>query len=129
MPGSLSTAAPSTVLPRSLYSAFNEQHVFPMRECGPYVDGRSQRAYTGSGSRKIWALTKRLTYAEWLLLEDFYVDRRGSLEPFYFYPFYSHYDATGVSTTGRFIVRFDCAITRAYSVGRQEVGLRLVQVS
>ena len=129
MPGSLAQSAPTTVLPRSLYSAFSEQRVYPLRESAPYTDGRTQRAVTGAGSRRVWGLTKQLSYSEWRTLETFFEARKGALEPFYFYPLYSDWDGTGASTEGRYIVRFDGGLSRSYAVGRQEVNLRLVQVA
>ena len=116
-------------MPKSLCSAFSEQREFPLRESGPYADGGSQRAALATVGRRSWSLSKRLTFAEWSALEQFWADCKGPLVPFYWYPLSAHHDETGVSTTGRFTVRFAGPIQRAYSLGRSEVQIGLIQVS
>jgi hypothetical protein len=129
MPGSLQLAQPATVMPYSLCRAFAESREFPVDESGPYVDGRSQRAVSGTVGRRAWQLTKALTLVQWELLVDFYGERRGAAEPFYWYPLAAHHDATGESSTGRFTVRFDGYLARTFALGLQSASLRLIQVS
>ncbi|MCW5983512.1 MAG: hypothetical protein KIT09_35805 [Bryobacteraceae bacterium] len=128
MPGVVAAATPTTVLPGSLCSAFSETRTFRTLISGPYADGRDQRQSQALSSRKAWAISKRLPYAAWLLLRDFYLARRGPSEEFYFYPRYADHDPAGQSITGRHIVRFAGALSGAYHVARFEAGLQLIEV-
>lgn len=127
MPGSVQVAAPTTVLPRSLCSAFVESREFPLRESGPYTDGRSQRYPVATVSRREWDLSKFLTFAEWTALETFYLATKAS--PFYWYPVDADFDADGSSTTGRVTVCFEGSLSRTYALGRQGASLKLVEIS
>ena len=129
MPGSLTLASPTTVMPKSLCAAFSEQREFPLRSSGPYVDGSSQRATLATVGRRSWSLSKRLTFTEWQALETFWEACKGPLTPFYWYPLASQHDDTGVATNGRFTVRFVGSLSRNYAPGRLEVSLGLIQVS
>lgn len=106
MPGSVALAAPVTVLPYSLYRAFEHSREYLGSLDNTYVDGSSQRCLQVTSSIKRWHLTKRLTALQLTTLRDFYDQRKGSVEAFYFYDIYETYDPTGVSTTGRFTVHF-----------------------
>ena len=128
MPGSVALAAPSTVLPNTLCSAFEEVRAFATRENG-YPNGDYQAAAVSTTARRQWALGKRLTVAQWETLRQFFVARKGPLQPLYWYPLRSQYDASGASTTGRITVRFDGSLSRTYEMGRQGVSLRLIEIA
>jgi phage-related protein len=128
MPGNVAAAAPATVLPVTLSCAFSEGREFPMVESGPYPDGASQRRKDAAYSRKSWSVTRRLTAGEWTTLIAFWNARKGSLEPFYYYPDAADHDPTGASATGRAIVRFDAALSRAMMLARSQSEVRLVQI-
>jgi phage-related protein len=133
MPGSVQNAAPATVLPNSLCRAFARSQTYPVVE-NEYRNGESQRAALASTSRKKWRLVKRLTPALLAELRDFYDARKGPTEPFYFYdpydtsPKFSH-DPTGVVTTGRYTVRFDCEWSQAVGPGRSDVNIELLELA
>ena len=129
MPGAVAAASPATVMPSSLCTAWNELRAHVVRD-NTYVDGSGQRAVlTATTSRRSWALSKRLTVPQWESLRQFFLARRGGTEPFYWYYTKASYDATGVSTTNRITVRFDGALSRNYGVARQDVSLRLIEIS
>lgn len=114
MPGSVQNAAPLTVLPQTLCTAFRAAREYPVL-INEYRDGETQRTVLTDSSRKSWVQSKRLTAEQTETLRAFVEARRGPLEPFYYYDPYSpasgqaigsNYDATGVSTVGRYTVRF-----------------------
>ena len=114
MPGNLSAAAPSGVMPSTLFIAFTESRFYPML-ANQYHDGTSERALIQDGvnppaSIRSWKLSKSLASTQFNALVAFFEGQDGGLEPFYFYnPFEvipghaigSNFDATGVSTQGR----------------------------
>ncbi|MBI4910986.1 MAG: DUF2460 domain-containing protein [Acidobacteria bacterium] len=133
MPDSVQNAAPSTALPNSLCRAFARSQEYPVVE-NEYRNGESQRTVLAINSRKRWRLGKRLTPALLQTLRDFYDARKGPTEPFYFYdpydtnPKFSH-DPTGVSTTGRYTVRFDCEWSQTCGPGRSDVNIELIELA
>jgi len=133
MPGSVENAAPSTVLPWSLSTAFARSQGYPILD-NEYRNGESQRSVLASNSRKRWRLAKRLPSAQLQTLRDFYEARKGPQEPFYFYdpwdasPKFS-YDPTGQATPGRYTVRFEGGWEQNVNVGLGEVSLGLVEVA
>lgn len=129
MPGSLQLAAPATVLPKSLCRSFTEQRAFPCDVSGPYVDGRSQRSPRATVSQRSWSLAKRLSYADWYTLMQFFEARKGALEPFFWYPLSADWDATGVSAVGRYVVVFSGNLSRTMGPGIEDVNLNLIEVS
>lgn len=129
MPGNVATATASTVLPNGLAAAFTEAAEWPILANEPYPDGRTQRRALAANSRKSWSIGRRLTQAEWVTLLAFYEATKGPLTPFYFYADPSDYDATGASTTGRWLVRFAGAISRSIEPGRGLAEFSLIQVS
>ncbi|MGC4052940.1 MAG: hypothetical protein QM757_26735 [Paludibaculum sp.] len=80
-------------------------------------------------SRYEWELSKQLTYAEWTALLQFFLDRGGSLEPFFFYPEKIAWDATGNSVFGRWVVRFNGSLSRTFQMTRQQASLSLIEVA
>lgn len=79
--------------------------------------------------RRSWEIGRRLTFTEWTALLAFFEARLGSLEPFFFYPLLAHYDPTGQSATGRFVVRFADSLSRTLLAGRNEIRFRLIEVA
>ncbi len=128
MPGNVTPATPVAVLPNHLCALFREMRVWSVRESGGYPDGRYQAEPQAVTSRKSWEITKLLTFAQWLELRTFFDARNGSQQAFHWYPLVADYDPTGASMIGRWLVRFDGALSRTYRLGRQEIGLRLLQV-
>jgi len=83
MPGNVANAAPSTVLPQTFSTAFRHTRGYGV-QINEYANGESQRALQAGSSRKRWDLAKRLTAAQLVELRDFYIARKGPLEPFFF---------------------------------------------
>jgi hypothetical protein len=129
MPGSVSLAAPVTVLPYGLSEMYVESYEWPTVTSQPYSDGAVQVRSDAAAVRRSWALSQRWEFDDIDDLVGFWEDRKGAHEPFYFYPILSQYDATGVSTTGRYRVRFDGAFQRDYQMGRWPASFRLIEVT
>lgn len=134
MPGNVASASTSVVMPLSLSRAFGHERAYAVRD-NEYPNGESQRRAVTTTSRKTWSLVKRLTPTEYDALHAFFQARRGSVEPFYFYdgtettPRWS-WDASGVATVGRYLVRFENNRWFAeLTVPRHTVEIRLVEVA
>jgi hypothetical protein len=127
MPGTLLYAAPATVLPQALWAAFAPTDTWPT-VLNTYADGNYQARSDGSQARRAWRLTRRLTFAQWILLEAFWVARRGGYDSFWFYPLFADYDATGASTVGRYTVRFDGQFSTTFQLGRSNAQLALIEL-
>jgi hypothetical protein len=131
MPGSVSNAAPTTVLPWSLCLAFAHTREFAVLD-NEYKNGESQRGKLVETSLKSWPLAKRLTPTLLATLRAFFDARKGSTEPFFFYdPWDSGftYDATGVQTLGRYTVRFEGTWNQTVGIGRADVDISLVELA
>jgi phage-related protein len=128
MPGTLLYAAPATVLPQSLWAAFVLTDTWPT-VCDPYPDGNFQVRCDGVNPRLAWKLTRKLTYAKWTALKAFWEAQRGGYAPFYFYPMFANYDATGVSATGRYTVRFDGQFPSTFGLARGSSDFGLIQLA
>jgi hypothetical protein len=129
MPGNVTTATITEVLPNGLASAFTEGQDWPILANDPYADGRTQRKALAENSRKFWQIGRMLTQTEWSTLLVFYEARKGPLEPFFFYPDPTTYDEDGESTTGRWAVRFQGSIGRAIGPGRGSAEFALIQIA
>jgi len=133
MPGSVQNAAPVEVLPQSLCRAFVHMREYPVLD-NEYRNGESQRSVQAQTSRKRWRLAKRLTPTDLQTLRSFYKARKGPVEPFFFYdpyeavPKFSH-DPTGVSSAGRYTVRFDCEWSESINLGCVETEIALIQLA
>lgn len=118
-------------MPNSLSRSFTHARQYPVM-LNKYQNGELQVGSLGATSGKRWQIGKRLKAADLLALRAFYDARQGGLQPFYFYdPFATTsvvYDATGVATRGRFMVRFDGTWDQSMGLGRGEVGITLVEV-
>jgi hypothetical protein len=134
MPGSVANAAPSTVLPKFLCSAFQESREIALQQ-NEYRNGESQRALQVSSSRRQWTLSVRLPATAMDALRTFYLARRGPLEAFYFYdpfavtPIGSNWDGTGASATGRITVRFAGGWEQSMGMARTDAPVRLVEIN
>lgn len=135
MPGSVTAASPSAVMPLSLSRLFEHSREWHVLE-NEYAMGESQRRAIPSTSRKSWRLAKRLTTAELAALRTFYQSSvQGPLFTFYFYdgtetvPMWG-WDATGAATTGRYAVRFEnTQWAESMSIPRHDVEISLIEVS
>ena len=133
MPGSVQNAVPAAVLPRSLSRAFGHAREYIVIE-NEYRNGESQRSRLVETSRKRWRTVRRLTPTLLEALRDFYDARKGPQEPFYFYdpwdttPKFSH-DPTGVSTAGRYTVRFEGYWEQMVGMGRADAEISLVELA
>ncbi len=132
MPGTVSVAAPATVMPWNLCKAFRHDREYPTLQ-NDYRNGESQRSLLADSSRKRWTISQRLIPADLDTLRDFYDARAGGHQPFYFYDVWEtspkfSYDPTGVQTSGRYIVRFDNGWSQVAGIGRLDVPLSLVEV-
>ena len=134
MPGNVSSATASLVMPLSLSRAFEHSREYAVRANEEYALGESQRRAITSTSRKSWRLSKRLTPDEYDDLLAFYESVGGPMVPFYFYdgsertPLWS-WDATGVSTTGRYAVVFRNRWRAEFGFPRHNVDIELVEVA
>lgn len=128
MPGIVTQAIASTVLPYSLASEFVETFDWPIVENGPFPDGRYLRHKQGAASRRSWRLNRRLASSQFSDLLTFWAARRGPHQAFYFYPVQSQHDATGVATAGRFLVRFFGSLSVTYTIGRDTAEFGLIQL-
>jgi len=131
MPGAVSNAAPLTVIPHSLCSAFSQSRMFVNNE-KEYKNGEIERGKLTLASRKSWQISKRLSAFELGELRSFYELRKGPLEPFYFYdPWESGFthDPTGAQTDGRYTVRFDSGWQQTSSIGRNTASFSLIQLA
>lgn len=134
MPGSVASATSALVLPLSLSRTFSHSRAYTVR-INDYLNGESQRRAVTTTSRKSWRQDKRLTPAEYDTLLAFYQSTRGPVLPFYFYdgtetsPLWS-WDATGVATTGRYLVRFSNEAWQAeFTIPRHGVSIELIEVA
>jgi hypothetical protein len=133
MPGSVTNASATTVLPESLCSAFARAQEYAIR-ANDYPDGSNQRSLLVATSRKSWKLAKKLTATELSTLRAFYQSRNGPHQAFYFYdpfetdPLFS-YDESGQDLDGRHIVRFDGDWEQNNNLGRKEVTVSLVELA
>jgi len=120
-------------MPWSLSTAFVRSQEYPVLE-NEYRNGESQRSVYATNSRKRWRLAKRLTADQLADLRDFYDERNGPVESFYFYDPYEtnpkfSYDPAGQAVAGRYTVRFNCEWSQFLSPGRAEVAIELVEVA
>jgi len=133
MPGNVSAASPSTVLPQILCRAFARADEWAI-EGNEYRDGTSQRTALVATGRRRWRLAARLSPAAKAVLKTFYDACYGPGQAFYFYdpyetdPLFS-YDPTYQKQDGLYVVRFDCPWNQTADINRLNVELQLVEVS
>ncbi len=121
-------------MPQTLSTAFTESRVYVDLQ-NTYHDGARHIGLLAQTSRHTFKLSKRLTAAQLSTLKTFWDSVNGGLTPFYFYnPFAgvppgSNYDATGVTTTGRYTVVFKGSWSQQTDLSRSTIGnLELVEV-
>ena len=133
MPGSVSAATYTTVLPQILASAYTrtqdwyaDQTIYPDGSINVWDMGLAV-------SRKSWRLREKLTAAELTALRAFYLATKGPTISFLMYepwetsPQFS-YDPTGSAVTGAYIVRFAGSLVHALGLARNEAEFGLVEV-
>lgn len=144
MPGSLQLASPTSVFPSTLSTSFSLSVVYPVLAT-TYQDGTIERSMIVDGVNsaqplRVWRLTKRLNASNLATLLTFWETTvQGGFKPFYFYdPFQpfpgnrigSNYDATGVSTQGRVVCKFNGSWSHSVQLGRADIpSLELVEVA
>lgn len=142
MPGNLSAASPSGVMPQNLCTAFTQTEQFPMLSA-PYHDGETERGLIQDGVNvpaplRTWKLTERLTSAQVATLKTFFEGQGGGLTPFYWYnpfdnvpgtPIGSNYDSSGVSTQGRHTVVFRGNWSETVSISLTDVPLEIAEIA
>jgi hypothetical protein len=129
MPGSVQSAAPTTVMPWSLCRSFGHARVYGVSE-NPYPNGESQRGLLTSTSRKSWRTARRLAPTVLATFWAFFKERRN--EPFYFYdPWDANfaYDPTGASATGRYVVRFASPWQQVNGIARIDIDLAIIEIA
>lgn len=136
MPGSVANAVATEVLPQVLCRAFTSSRDWICDE-NTYRNGESQRNARVSTSRKSWQIAPALTAAQWATMIAF-IEARRHVEAFFFYdpfepaggqPVGSNFDATGVSTQGRYTVVARGAVEAELNIPRGVMGLTLVEVA
>ena len=135
MPGSVNNAVAVGVLPAGLCTAFVEKRNWASR-ANEYHDGARQSMALVTMSRRAWSLRKRLKASVIAALWTFWTANQNTA--FYFYnPFEpasgqvvgSNYDATGVSTQGRYTVRFNGDWNQSTYIPRADCTLDLIEVA
>jgi hypothetical protein len=128
MPGYARGAVSVGVMPFSLSTKFQEIHAVQGRR-NEYHDGTLQLFTQVSQARRTWKLTKRLTPAQMITLRA-WVDAHPA-DAFYFYnPVQSSFtwDATGVSTIGRYLVRLNSDWAQTMDMARGDASIELLEV-
>jgi hypothetical protein len=131
MPGNVANAVPATVLPQILCAAFERSVGWRVEE-NDYANGEWQAQSMVTAPRYSWRLAASLDPVPSEALADFYRDRDGEAEPFYFYdPYFAGFahDPTGVATAGRFTVRFVGSLEQPLALGRTQINLELIQLA
>lgn len=130
MPGNLSNAVPSGVMPYALCTAFSESREYVQLQT-QYHDGAIQRSQLAQTSRRTFSLSQRLTAALASALKTFWDSQQGGAVPFVFYNMIEgSYDSTGNSTRGRYTVRFQGSWSQNTGLARTDVPqLRLIEVA
>lgn len=135
MPGSVNNAVAVGVLPQALCTAFTERRDWASR-VNEYHDGSRQSTAQVSTPRRSWGLRQRLIATVLETLYTFYLAHQHAA--FYFYnpkepatgqAVGSNYDATGVSTQGRYLVRFAGDWAQTTYIPRADCTLELIEVA
>jgi hypothetical protein len=130
MPGNVAAAAPVEVMPRVLCAGFERSQQWSLLANG-YANGEHEAASGLTNSRRTWSLQPRLTPTQVSAVRAFYEDRRGPLEPFYFYDAFESgfiHDPTGVETAGRYTVRFAAEWQHTTQLGRMTAAIALIEI-
>jgi hypothetical protein len=136
MPGNLTQILPTTVLPQTLCTAFQEMRAYEYLQ-STYNDGTIQRGQLVQTSRRTFHLSKRLDAATLATLYAFWV-AQGVTAFFFYNPWEvlagqqigSNYDPTFVNLQGLLTVVFRGNWSQATDVCRTNVqSLQLVEVA
>ena len=130
--GVVAAAAPQGVFPWHLAASFTPDENWDIL-VNSYVDGECQKRALVADSRKAFTLAENLSAAQLIELREFWATHE-TMVPFYFYDVTETvnfaYDASGVSTVGRYIMRFDMPFQTTFVLGRRgQVSLRLIEVA
>lgn len=129
MPGNVANASvgsPVRIMPDHLSRSFTEAREY-IGNGNDLNDGTSIRRALTTNSRKYFDREVAIGSVEAAALKVFYEANRH--RAFYFYFFAEGtYDATGVSATGRYIVRFDGGFDRVREMGRHAIRIRLAEI-
>ena len=123
---------PTQVLPALLMKAWSRSQEWAV-QANVYANGEMQVSTEVTTPRRYWKCSGRLTAAQLATLRTFYLSVRLQA-PFYYYdghetsPKWST-DATGVSGTGRYAVRFRGEWNERFELGGFYVDLELVEVA
>jgi hypothetical protein len=138
MPGNVSIAAPSGVMPAALCTAFVESREYAALQ-NQYHDGTLERGLLAQTSRRTFKLSQKLSASALAALKSFWDGHNGGLSPFLYYnPFDvtpgqqigSNYDSTGNSTVGRVTVVFRGNWSQSTGLARMDVPqIELVEVA
>lgn len=131
MPGNVAAAAPSTVMPEFVSSAFELASEFVVDVNG-YQDASFQAKALTTTSRKTWRAIIPCTSTLLTSLRSFWSAR--GIEPFYYY-FWREtsplgaVDLTGTSTVGRYTVKFNSEWNEENTLGRNAINVEIVEVA
>jgi hypothetical protein len=124
-------AAPAGVFPFALAKAYQRQRRYDMR-VNWFPDGRQVRQSLVGSDQSVWTLTTRLKPTDQQALQNWYAAHLGGHIPFYYYDMdetHFAFDATGSSTLGRYIVRFQGGTTITNTRARVETAFTLIQIA
>lgn len=133
MPGIVQANVSLGVMPQFLSEAFIQEREY-LANVNEYADGASQRELVLFASRRKWILKPKAHYSVIVAIKNFFIARKGGMYPFYFYDYTEsspkgNYDATGVDTNGRFLVRFEGPWNQQKTVGQiMAADCRLVEL-
>ena len=128
MPGSVVSATASVVLPYFLCTGFTRSERWKSFVNG-YANGEHEAAALVTNSRRSWDLNASLVGSALAALRDFFDARQGQAQSFYFYDLHEGaYDATGVASAGRYIVRFAGGWSHTWQSGRLPATLALIEI-
>ena len=131
MPGAVRNAVSVGVLPFSLCGSLSETRQWPVRMI-EYHGGETERMALTATARRSWQMSKRLVPAALVTLREFL--EAHPVDAFYIYvmretvPAFT-WDATGVATAGRYLVRVAGDWSQTAYVARTETVIELVEVA
>ena len=128
MPGSVDSATASVVMPQVFCASFQRSERWKSFVNG-YANGEHEAAAFVTNSRRSWDLSASLVGSALAALRDFFDAQQGQVQCFYFYDLHEGaYDATGVSSAGRYIVRFAGSWSHTVQLGRIPATLALIEI-
>jgi hypothetical protein len=129
MPASVQNAVATTVMPFFLARQFTASREVLVQE-NVYRDGERQLGLLAHTSLKTFITLLATTAIQLTAMREFYLARKGGLEPFYFYYGpecgYRH-DPSGQASEGRYIVIFLNPWEQVIGMGRSEASIQLIE--